>query len=91
MCVYRVAAGVYACLTPVCLYRVQPAINHLVSALSGGPGDGAASNKKRKKKEGPAPIHRPVICICNDPYVPALRPLRQMALVMTFPPTAGER
>ena len=66
----------------------QPAINHLVAALSGGPGD---PGKKRKKREGPAPIHRPVICICNDPYVPALRPLRQVALLMTFPPTAGDR
>ncbi|KAF0310420.1 Chromosome transmission fidelity protein 18 [Amphibalanus amphitrite] len=67
-----------------------PAINHLVAALSAGSGD-TSSNKKKKKKEGPAPIHRPVICICNDPYVPALRPLRQMALVMTFPPTTSER
>ncbi|XP_043245591.1 chromosome transmission fidelity protein 18 homolog [Amphibalanus amphitrite] len=66
-----------------------PAINHLVAALSAGSGD--TSSNKKKKKEGPAPIHRPVICICNDPYVPALRPLRQMALVMTFPPTTSER
>jgi chromosome transmission fidelity protein 18 len=27
------------------------------------------------------PLQRPIICICNDAYVPALRPLRQIAQI----------
>ncbi|KAG8312262.1 Chromosome transmission fidelity protein 18 [Homalodisca vitripennis] len=34
-------------------------------------------------------LKRPIICICNDVYVPALRPLRQAAFVVHFPPTAS--
>jgi len=39
---------------------------------------------RRAKKKGSktAPISRPVICICNDPYVPALVPLRRVAKVI---------
>ncbi|XP_037087767.1 chromosome transmission fidelity protein 18 homolog [Pollicipes pollicipes] len=66
-----------------------PSINLLVTALSNS--DGAGTGRARRQKAATAPIHRPVICICNDPYAPALRPLRQMALVMTFPPTSRER
>lgn len=49
--------------------------------------------KKRGKKKGASPgiLKRPVICICNDPYVPALRSLRQQAFVLHFPPTGSER
>uniref|UniRef100_A0A1B6J544 AAA+ ATPase domain-containing protein n=1 Tax=Homalodisca liturata TaxID=320908 RepID=A0A1B6J544_9HEMI len=36
-------------------------------------------------------LKRPIICICNDVYVPALRPLRQAAFVVHFPPTASAR
>ena len=36
-------------------------------------------------------LARPVICICNDLYVPALRPLRQLALLVPFPPTLSSR
>ncbi|XP_047324218.1 chromosome transmission fidelity protein 18 homolog [Impatiens glandulifera] len=39
-----------------------------------------ASKKKPKK----ASLTRPVICICNDLYTPALRPLRQVAKVHVF-------
>ncbi|KAK3609804.1 hypothetical protein CHS0354_029843 [Potamilus streckersoni] len=41
---------------------------------------------KKNKKDG-AVLLRPVICICNDQYVPALRQLRQNAVIMNFPPT----
>ncbi|XP_052190322.1 uncharacterized protein LOC127800007 isoform X14 [Diospyros lotus] len=37
-----------------------------------------------KKKHRSAPLSRPVICICNDLYAPALRPLRQVAKVHIF-------
>ena len=33
------------------------------------PADG---EKGRKGKRGPGKLQRPTICICNDPYVPAL-------------------
>ncbi|XP_055546969.1 chromosome transmission fidelity protein 18 homolog [Wyeomyia smithii] len=36
-------------------------------------------------------LKRPIICICNDLYVPALRQLRQMAFVVNFPPTESAR
>ncbi|XP_031113433.1 chromosome transmission fidelity protein 18 homolog [Ipomoea triloba] len=40
--------------------------------------------KSSKKKEKTASLLRPVICICNDLYAPALRPLRQVAKVHVF-------
>ncbi|XP_068202621.1 chromosome transmission fidelity protein 18 homolog [Palaemon carinicauda] len=36
-------------------------------------------------------LQRPVICICNELYTPALRPLRLLALVIQFPPTHSTR
>lgn len=44
---------------------------------------------KGKRKEA-VPLQRPIICICNDLYVPALRPLRAIARIVRFqPPTTG--
>ncbi|CAN8295694.1 unnamed protein product [Cochlearia groenlandica] len=43
--------------------------------------NGKASSKKERRT---APLSRPVICICNDLYAPALRPLRQIAKVHIF-------
>eukprot|EP01126_Amoeba_proteus_P000278 TRINITY_DN10090_c0_g2_i1.p1 TRINITY_DN10090_c0_g2~~TRINITY_DN10090_c0_g2_i1.p1 ORF type:complete len:579 (+),score=138.76 TRINITY_DN10090_c0_g2_i1:1149-2885(+) len=31
-------------------------------------------------------LHRPIICICNDPWVPALRSLKERAFVIKLPP-----
>ncbi|KAK9160494.1 hypothetical protein Syun_006835 [Stephania yunnanensis] len=39
---------------------------------------------KSKRHHKDATLSRPVICICNDLYAPALRPLRQVAKVHTF-------
>lgn len=36
-------------------------------------------------------LKRPIICICNDLYVTALRSLRQVAFVVNFPPTTSAR
>jgi len=60
-------------------------INYLVAAING--------IQKEKKKKGGAKGHilRPIICICNELYTPALRPLRQLALVVPFPPTLPTR
>ncbi|KFK42813.1 hypothetical protein AALP_AA1G041900 [Arabis alpina] len=43
--------------------------------------NGKTSSKKERRT---APLSRPVICICNDLYAPALRPLRQIAKVHVF-------
>ncbi|XP_038675474.1 chromosome transmission fidelity protein 18 homolog [Scyliorhinus canicula] len=48
------------------------------------------AGKKKRKKEGGI-LQRPIICICNDQYVPSLRQLRQQAFTLTFPPTLPSR
>lgn len=54
-----------------------------------------ASGKQRKQRV--RPLLRPIICICNDLYAPALRPLRDVARVFHFkkpqvrPPCMPER
>ncbi|XP_063961943.1 chromosome transmission fidelity protein 18 homolog [Lytechinus pictus] len=72
----------------------QAAINCLLSVIKGGSEsnkaeEGGGGGKKRKKGQGP--LKRPIICICNDVYVPALKQLRQVAYVTHFPPTAAAR
>ncbi|XP_042861945.1 chromosome transmission fidelity protein 18 homolog [Penaeus japonicus] len=66
-----------------------PSITLLVNMLLGK--DTGGKNKKGKKKEVSAMLQRPVICICNELYTPALRPLRQISLVIQFPPTHSSR
>ncbi|KAG7491946.1 hypothetical protein MATL_G00009110 [Megalops atlanticus] len=46
---------------------------------------------KKKKKKTESVLLRPIICICNDLYVPALRQLRQQAFILTFPQTQPSR
>lgn len=60
----------------------QASINILLNMLKEG-----QTGKKKEK----CLLYRPIICICNDLYVPALRQLRQSALVFTFPPTEPAR
>ena len=56
-----------------------PAAKFLLSRVQ------AVQTKKTKKgKKEVGPLMRPIICICNDPYVPALRELRTEALVLHF-------
>ncbi|XP_078414773.1 chromosome transmission fidelity protein 18 homolog isoform X2 [Cetorhinus maximus] len=50
----------------------------------------AGGGKKKKKKEGGI-LQRPIICICNDQYVPSLRQLRQQAFTLIFPQTLPSR
>lgn len=67
-----------------------PAVNVLLSVVKQKDSDTDPSQKgKKKKKTGP--LSRPIICICNDQYAPALRQLRQVAFVVTFPPTIPSR
>uniref|UniRef100_A0A1B6LVK8 AAA+ ATPase domain-containing protein n=1 Tax=Graphocephala atropunctata TaxID=36148 RepID=A0A1B6LVK8_9HEMI len=52
---------------------------------------GVKVKKATSDNEKSGILKRPIICICNDVYVPALRPLRQAAFVVHFPPTATSR
>ncbi|XP_071854788.1 chromosome transmission fidelity protein 18 homolog isoform X3 [Apostichopus japonicus] len=63
-----------------------PTINYLVTLARRGEAKGSGQKKKKLQL-----LQRPVICICNDLYVPALRPLRQIAYVSHFPPTLSAR
>ncbi|XP_029986433.1 chromosome transmission fidelity protein 18 homolog isoform X2 [Sphaeramia orbicularis] len=67
------------------------AINILLATLNrkDGPSGEGETAKKKKKKE--SILQRPIICICNDLYVPALRPLRQQAFLLAFPQTQPSR
>ncbi|XP_022722750.1 chromosome transmission fidelity protein 18 homolog [Durio zibethinus] len=46
--------------------------------------DSGKENNANKKGRKITSLSRPVICICNDLYAPALRPLRQVAKVHIF-------
>ncbi|XP_044253050.1 chromosome transmission fidelity protein 18 homolog [Tribolium madens] len=59
-------------------------IDFLVKFVQGG-------NTGKKKQKEKNVLKRPIICICNDVYVPALRPLRQIAFVVNFPATSNTR
>uniref|UniRef100_A0A663NCG8 Chromosome transmission fidelity protein 18 homolog n=1 Tax=Athene cunicularia TaxID=194338 RepID=A0A663NCG8_ATHCN len=52
--------------------------------------EAAAGTGRRRRREGGL-LLRPIICICNDQYVPALRPLRQQSFLLSFPRTAPSR
>ncbi|XP_068100264.1 chromosome transmission fidelity protein 18 homolog [Hyperolius riggenbachi] len=70
-------------------------INMLLSLINKKDGkEGESSNEgqttKKKKKEGGL-LLRPIVCICNDQYVPALRQLRQQAFLLNFPQTLPSR
>lgn len=58
-------------------------IDYLVKYATGG---ATVKNKKTQSV-----LKRPVICICNDVYTPALRSLRQVAFVLNFPNTLDLR
>ncbi|XP_032182570.1 chromosome transmission fidelity protein 18 homolog isoform X1 [Mustela erminea] len=55
---------------------------------SGGPVP--PSGGRRRRAEGGL-LMRPIICICNDQFVPALRQLRQQAFLLHFPPILSSR
>ena len=52
-----------------------------------------AKGKKDKAKGGKQTniCHRPVICICNEPYTPSLRALRVAALIVPVPEVSPAR
>ncbi|XP_030556914.1 chromosome transmission fidelity protein 18 homolog [Drosophila novamexicana] len=66
----------------------RQSIEYLVKFVS----DGIFSKVKAKgAKAEHNVLRRPIICICNDIYDPALRPLRQIAFVVNFPPIDSAR
>ncbi|KAM8716293.1 hypothetical protein ACLKA7_003217 [Drosophila subpalustris] len=66
----------------------RQSIEYLVKFVS----DGIYSKAKAKgAKAEHNVLRRPIICICNDIYDPALRPLRQIAFVVNFPPIDAAR
>ncbi|KAJ3646988.1 hypothetical protein Zmor_024542 [Zophobas morio] len=62
-------------------------IDYLVKFVTGA----ATKTKKKSQLKEKNVLKRPIICICNDVYVPSLRPLRQVAFVVNFPPTSNTR
>lgn len=69
------------------------AIDFLVKFVSDKAGVAVDKTAVGKKKKGGEQfvLKRPIICICNDLYVPALRQLRQIAFVVTFPPISASK
>ncbi|CAH1977978.1 unnamed protein product [Acanthoscelides obtectus] len=65
----------------------QASIDFLVKFISGQ----ITTKAKKGKEKKQTVLKRPIICICNDVYVPALRPLRQIAFVVNFPPISSTR
>uniref|UniRef100_A0A6P4F1G0 Chromosome transmission fidelity protein 18 homolog n=1 Tax=Drosophila rhopaloa TaxID=1041015 RepID=A0A6P4F1G0_DRORH len=66
----------------------RQSIEYLVKFIS----DGIFNKGKAKGAKAEHNIlKRPIICICNDVYDPALRPLRQVAFVVSFPPIDAAR
>ncbi|NXK51855.1 CTF18 protein, partial [Chauna torquata] len=66
-------------------------INVLLNIINSKEAEGeAAAGGRRRRREGGL-LLRPIVCICNDQYVPALRPLRQQAFLLNFPRTAPSR
>ncbi|NWI78122.1 CTF18 protein, partial [Dryoscopus gambensis] len=65
-------------------------INVLLGIIQRKDTEGEAGTRQRRRREGGI-LLRPIICICNDQYVPALRPLRQQSFLLSFPRTAPSR
>lgn len=63
-------------------------IDYLLQYINGKVNE---KSKKGKKGKPQGVIKRPVICICNEPYVPSLRNLRQQAYVVHFPHTSSSK
>ncbi|XP_070617024.1 chromosome transmission fidelity protein 18 homolog [Erythrolamprus reginae] len=68
-------------------------INVLLSIVNQKAGmaesEGQPSGPKSRGRKGL--LLRPIICICNDQYVPALRLLKQQAFLLHFPSTLQSR
>ncbi len=63
------------------------AINALLKLIHGASEQSASGAFAKKKGKAAQPLNRPLIAICNDLYAPALRPLRNIARLITFKQT----
>ncbi|EPQ30324.1 uncharacterized protein PFL1_01850 [Pseudozyma flocculosa PF-1] len=54
------------------------------SSAKGGAAGGSSRRGHKNGKQGHKPLLRPIICVCNDVYAPALRPLRPLAKLVRF-------
>uniref|UniRef100_A0A915BIB3 Chromosome transmission fidelity protein 18-like protein n=3 Tax=Parascaris univalens TaxID=6257 RepID=A0A915BIB3_PARUN len=63
----------------------------LVDEIDGAPADAIRYLCKTLALKGRKAIRRPVICICNNLYVPSLRELRSIALVLQMPHSEQHR
>lgn len=59
-------------------------IKALVDLIEGGKGGKRVKGSKGAKGKKSKPLLRPIICICNDLYAPALRPLRPYCRLIRF-------
>ncbi|XP_053694619.1 chromosome transmission fidelity protein 18 homolog [Sabethes cyaneus] len=66
-------------------------VDFLLRFVSGAVPQKGGGKKGKGEKADKFILKRPIICICNDMYVPALRQLRQLAFVVNFPPTESAR
>lgn len=67
------------------------AIDFLVKFVSDKVGATEGPAKKKKSGSDQMILKRPIICICNDLYTPALRQLRQIGFVVSFPPISSAK
>lgn len=65
-------------------------ISVLLNIINSKEAEGEVVPGRRRRREGGL-LLRPIVCICNDQFVPALRPLRQQAFLLSFPRTAPSR
>ena len=54
------------------------------SAADTARGDQSGAKADKGKRKRGERLNRPIVCICNDLYAPALRPLREMAQIHRF-------
>ncbi|XGW29749.1 hypothetical protein V3C99_009079 [Haemonchus contortus] len=63
----------------------------ILDEIDGAPVEAIRYLVKATQATGKKAIRRPIICICNNMYTPALRELRTVALHLQVAPTAKER
>jgi len=69
----------------------QSSINYLMNFVNRSRKKDSIKNTKSKRSGSTEILKRPIICICNDLYSPALRVLRQQSFVLHFPPLSSTR
>ncbi|KAK6750016.1 hypothetical protein RB195_002174 [Necator americanus] len=63
----------------------------ILDEIDGAPAEAVRFLVKAVQATGKKAIRRPIICICNNMYIPALRELRAIAMNIQVTPTSKER